>query len=498
MRARAVWQKHPAASLFVAVFVVALAARLPFVLLWPAAIGDAEVYILVARNIVANGCISMSPVESAACLPHWGGNQPPGYPLFLAASFWLFGEDLQWARILQASVLSLCIAYCAYALARLSGRAPLALAVGLVIAMSAQTLAWPRHVFTESLALATTFLFFAEVALAIASRRVSAVRLALALAAAFMVRYDGMILASAFAALTIMLVPARRWLSMALISLVVFSIPVGVWIGRNVVVGLTPIAEMTLAANEGSMSGYLRWAKTWATSEYELPLWAFPAFSRNYSGIKVTARSFDSEAERERVARLFDDLSTYDGQPFPSAIDEKFELLADERRRAFPVRTFLMLPAKRAANIWLNPLTSVGWLTLSEVSASDLEEGLPRVAGEGGLGATLDFARRYPELILSKTLPTAHRYILLAATAAFLVLIAMRPGAFPSPLRSFFLLAVIYSLVRTGAFAFTINTSTRYIVEPAGVLEASVLALLVWRFLARSRSARSPPHGESS
>ena len=46
--------------------------------------GDTRIYKIVAQNLYLNFCLSLSNPEIGECLPHWGGNQPPGYSSFLA------------------------------------------------------------------------------------------------------------------------------------------------------------------------------------------------------------------------------------------------------------------------------------------------------------------------------------------------------------------------------------------------------------------------------
>src|ERR1700690_758226 len=67
--------------------------------------------------------------------------------------------------------------------------------------------------------------------------------------------------------------------------------------------------------------------------------------------------AFDSEAERARVAEL---LASYnrDLKTTPS-LDRKFEALARERRAAHPLRTFAVIPVKRALAIWFAPRVDV-------------------------------------------------------------------------------------------------------------------------------------------
>ena len=69
---------------------VALAVRTAIVIAGPWFQGDALVYANVARNLFHNGCISMDAWAASTCARHWGGNQLPGYPTFIAATWRFF------------------------------------------------------------------------------------------------------------------------------------------------------------------------------------------------------------------------------------------------------------------------------------------------------------------------------------------------------------------------------------------------------------------------
>ena len=86
----------------ITVALIALTLRVVIVLFGPWAEGDALVYADVARNILHNGCVSVDKAVSLRCNPHWGGNQLPGYPAFLAATWFLFGENMTAPLLVQS------------------------------------------------------------------------------------------------------------------------------------------------------------------------------------------------------------------------------------------------------------------------------------------------------------------------------------------------------------------------------------------------------------
>ena len=142
------------------IFILAFSVRLIFVLLYPALGGDADIYMLVASNIV-NGCgVAISLVSAETCVPHFGGNQGPGYPFFIALNWWLFDNSNLATRITQNAVLCLSIIYFILALEKFMSCRKKAAIVGIIIAVSPCTVAWPRFMQTETLALAGTLWVF--------------------------------------------------------------------------------------------------------------------------------------------------------------------------------------------------------------------------------------------------------------------------------------------------------------------------------------------------
>ncbi|MEO8301959.1 MAG: hypothetical protein ABI608_09205, partial [Rhizomicrobium sp.] len=63
------------------------------------------VYRIVADNIYLNHCVSQSPPLSAVCAPHWGGNQLPGFPAFVAFA-WMLSAKSNLAVLIGQSILT--------------------------------------------------------------------------------------------------------------------------------------------------------------------------------------------------------------------------------------------------------------------------------------------------------------------------------------------------------------------------------------------------------
>jgi hypothetical protein len=71
----------------------------------------------------------------------------------------------------------------------------------------------------------------------------------------------------------------------------------------------------------------------------------------------LPARAFDSPAQREQTADIFDAYN--ETTTITPAIDARFNVLAAERERAHPLRSYLELPLLRVLDMWLRPRTEM-------------------------------------------------------------------------------------------------------------------------------------------
>ena len=60
---------------------------------YPGITGDLETNYTVAKNILSGCGVSISNLNSSECIPHFGGNQGPAYPFFVASIFYFFGDS---------------------------------------------------------------------------------------------------------------------------------------------------------------------------------------------------------------------------------------------------------------------------------------------------------------------------------------------------------------------------------------------------------------------
>ena len=476
-------------------FALAVVVRLAFVVAAPGRGGDTEGYLRTAENILTNFCVSWSDPATGVCLPHWGGNQLPGYPAFIAFTAWIAGLSPIAIGVAQALVAALALGRLTQAVWVYTRSSRATVAVGLVLALSPLQVAWPRMLITETIAIAATTWVLAELILSLSEGRLRVLPLAIGGAAALFIRYDSVLLAVPIALCAVrlhgLLGASRRGLVLAAL----IGLPLALWTARSISVGL-PASPPAIYTPDGGRPayGYLMWGATWSTDQYQRPRWVYPIHGRKYSRIHLFPSAYDSPAEETRLRELLRELARYDGQPMPRHLDDAFAELARERRARAPLRYWLVLPAARALDLWGNPYYSFGWP--SELGPRRAEA--RKILIEGGLIAgSIEALRRYPRQILSKLVPGGYRYLLLVAFCAAIVLGLTSRG---QPYGFLAHLALAYAATRTIFFALTYNSETRYIIEAIPFVEtatAVLLALSCWpRGAIEALSARgggSPP-----
>lgn len=457
------------------VLVTALVTRLIFVFIYPSGGGDWDIYSTVAHNIL-NGCgVSLSSPGWAECIPHFGGNQLPGFPAFVAVIWWLTNYSDIAIRVGQTLCYVLALVWMMRAILVLTGATYLAILVGLTLAISPLQVAWPRFTQTETLALATNIWVLAELLLSLAESRLRTIPLSLALIAAIFIRLDGILLC-ATCALTCFLIyrPRQAFRKVILLGLIV-TFPLAVWATRNIIVGLPVMPQgMVLPNNAPTPHGYIKWCRSWMTEEYQRPGAMYPVNRMIYSGIVIDDRAYDSFEERAEVELWLAELKNHDGQPFPHDLDIRFSQLAQERTERNYYRAYISNNFRRALAFWSNPFSSFAWpnelpgdfghQTRLEVSRSDM-------------GGVLALAIIFPFEAITKALTSAYRYVLIGITlAAFFYATC---NSLSEVTRKIILLVAVTVAVRTLFFAITNNIETRYTVELVPWMELA--ALLAWR-----------------
>jgi 4-amino-4-deoxy-L-arabinose transferase-like glycosyltransferase len=361
---------------------------------------DGRVYSQIARNMIEQHVYS---IESQA--PYTPTLiRLPGYPLFIAAIYSIFGHGNNTAvRVVQAvldTITCVLVAWVVFEWSRKRRAAMIALALAAVCPFTAIYVATiltevPTNFLAIAMILTATFAFKATT-----RKRAITYWIVTGLIAGIAVffRPDSGLFAAAIG-LTLML-PAlsgfrkfREATLYAAVFSIAFCLVLVPWTIRNhrlfhVFQPLAPAhAEMP---GEFVPRGYLLWVRTWLDDQrYVSPaLWAMD--TRQIHVEDFPARAFDSKEERDRVAALFEKYNHPDGdepeqaddqddsagdeeeepeeEPEPEEhpepadanvemtpeIDAGFAQIGQERVARSPLRYYVKLPLKRAMTLWFD------------------------------------------------------------------------------------------------------------------------------------------------
>jgi hypothetical protein len=332
--------------------------------------GDSLVYGGLAKNLVLHGSYALTGSDGVI---HSTLIRLPGYPLFLALCFRLFGMEnyvsAAWVQIALELVGCLLLADFAGRIARRGGAkfsrgaAHATLWLGALCPFTAIYAAQPM---AESLTL-----FVLALALWSAARFSDRPEWGPALGFTFAVTYaallrpDGALVAVALAPALLMgwnrrdgagAISTPKLARMAVVCLLLALTPFAVWTWRNerVFHVFEPLApRLATDPGESPHRGWERWMKSWCldfVSTYQI-YWNVPGDILDIT--KLPARAFDSPAQYAETARLASDYNV--NLDMTPEMDARFGKLADERAAAHPLRSYLWLPLGRVADMWLRP-----------------------------------------------------------------------------------------------------------------------------------------------
>jgi hypothetical protein len=330
---------------------------------------DSLVYGGIAKNLLLHGRYALNGA---------GGElyptiiRLPGYPLFLACCFKLFGIDNYYAPCLIQIGLDLvaCLLLADFArrIAHPQLRNGAAIATLWLAALCPFTASYAAMPLTEA---PTIFCLALAMDTMVRFRERPGWKLALAFTFAVtyaaLLRPDGALAAVAFAPALMVgmigkgmrhaLIQPRRLVRMAAVCALIAIAPFAVWTARNwktfhVVQPLAP--RLALEPDENPNLGWERWVKTWCldyVSTYQI-YWNVPGSELDVD--QLPARAFDTPAERHETAAIAGAYNQ-NGYDLTPAIDSRFAALARQRIAAHPLRYYLWLPLGRVADMWLRP-----------------------------------------------------------------------------------------------------------------------------------------------
>ncbi len=478
----------PGWAAILALVTLAFAPKLLMILLTEAHTGgDSQIYTTVAANIWQHFCVSLSAPESGACVPHWGGNQLPGYPAFMALVWLLFGRSTEAVLIVQSLVFALAAARLAWALMALGLRGWWPWLTVLLLGASPSLIGWSRSVLTETLSAAAALWLLAELILSWHQSRLRILPTALAFTAGVFLRYDFVLLALPTAVAGFMIhrpvAALGRGLGIALIA----ALAIGAWGLRSIGHGLpaTPPFGLTLQG-EPLPRGMMAWLGTWLDDQYQLGATVWRLVHRDYDGFQPPPGAWSDRAERQRIDLLLSRLrAEHQGQAPPPAIDQAFAAEASRRSAAQPWRRWLLLPLRRNAKMWLSPYPSMGWpAEIADAERGAIIDGLRR----RDWPLLIDAVGRNAGAVGAKVMVALDRYALVLGMLV-LVLAAWRRRQGQVVFAAAMILALL--VARSLLSGYTLLVETRYLVPTLAWLGvASLLAV------ASTGQPAKPPRGD--
>lgn len=349
------------------IFIVAFSAfllQLVLIYFFPGIGGDSAAYKTVAANLFDNKCISLSEPSSKLCLPHWGGNQLPGYPFFLALNYSLFGINDFAPKLTAVLITIISIIYLAKVLESCRCNTRVIFFITLALSFSPLHFAQARFLLTEQLTIGITILLLAEVLRSILIKEVKVHRLALAFTALFFIRYDSVTLILPIVFLLFVISPGMQGVRKIVLFSVLIAAPILAVSVRHINVGLTVIPEPRFI-HDGSKNpnGYINWARSWIYETDHQEKIMFPLAYFNYGDIKINNNNNLSEKCLFKAKILITKLKKYEGKPFPEYLDNAFNELRFDADCSKNISEKINLNAKRVLTMWGTVTSSFGWPT---------------------------------------------------------------------------------------------------------------------------------------
>ena len=325
--------------------------------------GDTLVYGGIAKNLLVHGRYALT-LNSGQTFPTL--IRLPGYPLFLAACFRLFGIDnygaVAWVQIALALVGCLLLADFARRIAPEPIKTGASQGALWLAALCPFTAVYDATPLTEG---PTLFVLSLALWAAVRFREkpggAPALWFTFAVTYAALLRPDGPLVAVALAPAMVVGAHAagagRRARRIAMVCGLLAVTPFAAWTWRNweVFHVFEPLVPAS-ATDPGDpvYPGWERWVKTWCldfVSTYQV-YWNVPGDELDLNALPD--RAFDSTQQRDETAKIF---AAYDdnGYNLTPQLDAEFAKLAQERIAAHPLRYYVGLPLGRVVDMWLRP-----------------------------------------------------------------------------------------------------------------------------------------------
>lgn len=347
---------------FLAFTVAAALVRLYFILKFSTIQGDSLVYGDIAKCVIQN---HMYGVERGAGYSSTM-MRLPGYPLFLAFTFLVFGMDHYVGAMLFQLLFDLLTCFLIADIARRIFSERAARVAFLLSAFCPFLLSYVATPLTECLEIMFTAAALDLALFALESRRLRYWALSgLAVAGAILLRPDGGLLLGCIA-IPLFLVawrePQRRreMFTATLLLGAVSMAPLVPWAIRNYRVFhvFQPLVNLhALDPGESESQGFSRWFQTWAFDYAHTMDIGFPVPGDPIRIEDVPSYAYTSANQRATVHALFDEYNQK--HEISPELDRGFTALADENIRSHPLRYYVGLPIARSFDMWFRPRTEM-------------------------------------------------------------------------------------------------------------------------------------------
>jgi len=462
---------------YIIFFFTIIFARILFIIFFPSAGGDYEIYTTVAENILKGCGASLSNPITEECVPHFGGNHGPGYPLFISIIWSMFNHSDYAIRFTQTVIYSLSSLWLMRAIYILTNNKTGAIITGLLLSFSPLLIAWPRYIQTETLSLAATIFLIAELFLSLHFKKIRIITIGIALIFATWIRLDNIFLTVPVAVMVIYIHGFKKGIIKGLLIALILSSTWGGWALRNIIVDLPSLFPSDMIMPDGSRppTGYLKWTKTWITHEYERPgaLWGINR--KNYDKISIPERAYNTDAEKIKIEELLVKLKKVNKNDFPEEIDNEFKKIALNKIIQSPIQYWIYYPFIRSIRMWTNPFSSFGWP--NEMPSKGLSTKERMDAANGDTNLLINKAINYPIHAASKAFNASYRLLLMILF--FYSLFKMfnnkrEPYLFPIGITT-----IAYIFSRTLFFSFNSNFETRYMLTTMPFIELFIILTIL-------------------
>jgi hypothetical protein len=345
--------------------------RLWFLWHFPQVNGDGLIYGDIAKNWLLHGIYGRTDYAATGAAVNPTLIRLPGYPLFLAACFRVFGVDHYGAVLYLQVAIDLASALVVAWTARIIAGTTAGIWALYLAALCPFTADYVAAPLSETLSISCVAVACA--ALVWLQRRPGwgpCMLLAATWSYATLLRPDGALLAAAsFLAIVMFanrsfselppLGQARAW-RLALCAGLLSVIPFAFWTARNLRTFhvFEPLApRYATDPGEFTAPGFQRWMKTWIVD--------FASTSDIYWNVDsalldvnlLPERAFDSARQREGTNAIIEAYN--EKTTLTPSIDARFDALAAERERTHPLRSYVELPLLRVLDMWLRPRTEM-------------------------------------------------------------------------------------------------------------------------------------------